>query len=342
MHVVITGGAGFIGSHVVDRFLSAGHRVTVLDNLSAGRPSNLEPAKKLAQESGDALHFLQGDVRFWEDWDRVPPADALLHFAAQTSVTASLADPQIDFDSNALATLNVCRWIQKNRPKYYLYANTAGALYGATDSLPTAESHPIWPDSLYGATKAFGEIYIHAFVRSLKASGFFSSNPQDSNYFSWAALRLANVYGERQVSKGEAGVLPIFVEKFVRGEAPLVFGENAVTRDYVHVLDVAEAFFRTFETLQGKSLDSGFNVGTGVETRSEDVYRFVFEAMRGTRFFPEIQKFQIPKRAPLRPGEVLRSCVDSRKLQAATGWMPKKKFEAATQEFVSYFLEKEV
>ncbi|NCN28060.1 NAD-dependent epimerase/dehydratase family protein [bacterium] len=342
MKVIVTGGAGFIGSHVVDRLVEAGHEVLVFDDFSSGRESNLEKSLQVAKNAGTRLTLFKEDIRDALAWEKAGRADALFHFAAQTSVTASFEDLDLDFDLNARGALNVCKWIKKVKPRFYLYANTAGALYGSTSQIPTSEDIPLWPECMYGATKSFGEVYLNAFVQSMKSSKAFSSDPESDNYFSWAALRLANVYGERQISKGEAGVLPIFAEKFVAGKAPIVFGEEAVTRDYVHVSDVASAFMRAFERMQETCLDTGFNIGTGVETSSEKVYSFVFAAMEGTPYFKAIEGFKEPKRLPLRAGEVFRSCLDSTKAKELLSWESQKVFSDSVKPFVDYFLKNEL
>lgn len=280
---VVTGGAGFIGSHLTDALLAEGSDVVVLDDLSTGRRDNL-PAQA-ALEMADVVDRSAVD----RVMDAAAP-DRVFHVAAQASVTASVADPRRDCEVNVRGTLNVLEAAHRHRAPV-VFTSTGGALYGNQAPLPTPEDHIPVPLSPYGASKWAGEAYVLTWAR---ASGL----PH-------AVCRLGNVYGARQSPHGEAGVVAIFSHCLWSGRAPTVYGHGQPTRDYVHVSDVVDALRRA----SGRA--GLFNVGTGVETDVMGVLDGL-QRVAGTALDPVS--------APLRPGELERSCLDPAHAADALGW----------------------
>jgi UDP-glucose 4-epimerase len=273
-------------------------------------------------------------VSLEKTWKELPSVQAIFHIAAQTSVTASVLESDRDFSWNILAAKYLVEYIKKNKCNFLLYSNTAGALYGIPTSIPTSEIQPLHPICPYGATKSFLETYIRALTESLKMENKWANEPNKKNYFSWASLRLGNVYGPRQITKGEAGVVPIFIEKLISQEVPTIFGSGKETRDYVHVDDVVSAFMTVFEKQQKEKVDEAFNVGTSVATQTSDVFKNVLSSMKNQTQIKE------PKHASLRPGELEKSCLDISKLKKL-GWNPAWTFEKGVSQTVKAYLESE-
>jgi UDP-glucose 4-epimerase len=342
MKVLVTGGAGFIGSHCVDALVAKGHEVTVLDDLSTGSEANLEAARKVAASQGRKVELIRDSVANLDLWAKMPAFDALFHLAAQTSVTASVAKPEFDFSVNINCIPAMLQWIQRSKLRFVVYANTAGAMYGEALSFPTDERSTVAPLAPYGATKSFFETYLGSVTRSRKASGDWSSDPNAPSYFSWISLRLANIYGPRQVPKGEAGVIPIFVEKLAQGETPTIFGDGNKIRDYVYVTDVARAFMAALDKLQQVSIDDAFNVSTATDTRDIEVFDAVLDALheRARRPGAEGEKakkslnVKEPRFAPVRAGEVKRSSLSNFKIQSFLNWRPERSFQEGVFETV--------
>ncbi|MBS1984428.1 MAG: GDP-mannose 4,6-dehydratase [Bdellovibrionales bacterium] len=345
MKVVVTGGAGFIGSHCVDALLKKGCDVTVIDDFSSGSENNLALAKALSG-SGAKLTILRASIADPSVWTRLGAHDAIFHFAAQTSVTASVQDPRKDFDTNVACVPHILGWIRQNKVKNFLYANTAGALYGDAVVFPTDERSVIKPESPYGVTKAFMEMYLGALTRSLKSAGEWSSDVKSSNFFSWVSLRLGNIYGPRQVTKGEAGVVPIFFETLVRGERPTIFGDGKKTRDYVFVGDVIRAFMAAFDRLQQTAFDEFFNVGTSIETKDIELFDSLLRVMHGLAEKPPYAekikpslKVKDPHFASIRPGEIVRSQLNIGKIDAFLAWQPKVSLEEGLRQTVEAYCQ---
>lgn len=334
MKTLVTGGAGFIGSHIVDALLDEGHDVFIIDNYFSGRDKNLDHAKKKAVEKNLQLETFDADISNALIWSKVPPVQAVFHAAAQTSVTASVKESHRDFSWNVLSSKFIIDFMRANGVKYFLYTNTAGALYGVPHEIPTSEDHTIHPTSPYGATKSFFETYIRALTISLKSEGVYSNNPKDPNYFSWASLRLGNVYGPRQITKGEAGVVPIFIEKFLENSTPTIFGNGKETRDYIHVSDVVSAFMHIFKLQQQLPIDDSFNVGTGEETQTQLVFDLVKESLHSKTTVAKANY------SSLRPGELERSCLNISKLKKL-GWSPKWLFKEGVKDTVNKYLKLE-
>jgi UDP-glucose 4-epimerase len=283
MRAIVTGGAGFIGSHVVDALLARGEEVHVLDDLSKGRRENVA--------EGAMLHV--ADVREPDEvFDAVRPR-AVLHLAAQADVRVSVERPAFDAEVNVLGTLRILEAARRHDAKVVL-ASTGGAIYGECDG-PAPESAPRRPLSPYGTSKLAAEEYLATYNR-LYGGGHVS-------------LRLANVYGPRQVVHGEAGVVAIFMGLLRDGGTPLIYGDGTQTRDYVFVDDVAEAALAALEP------DGGvFNVGTGVETSVLELYDAVERASGIER---------AARHAPRRRGELSRSVLDVSLAASELGWTPR-------------------
>ncbi len=253
--VVITGGAGFIGSHLADAFVSRGDQVLVVDDLSSGRRENVP--------DGAELHEL--DVRSEAAARLVEDSDAriLVHQAAQAEVRRSVEDPSFDADVNVAGSLNLLEAARRGGVDQVLFASTGGAIYGEQDVFPAPEEHPVWPLSPYGVSKLAVERYLFFYAREYDLDA--------------TCLRYANVYGERQNPHGEAGVVAIFLQKLFAGETPVINGDGLQTRDYVHVSDVVRANLASV----GREGFHVYNVGTGLEVSVVDLYRLLREAAGG-------------------------------------------------------------
>ncbi len=280
---LVTGGAGFIGSHVVDALLASGWRVVVVDDLSAG------DAKRVAAEATLEVVDITDRGALDAVSDRAQPS-AIFHLAAQASVTRSVADPQRDCEVNVLGTLNVLDAATRQQAPV-VFTSTGGALYGDRAALPTREDAPPAPISPYGASKWAAEAYVNTW--------------REASRVSHAICRLANVYGPRQNPHGEAGVVAVFSHSLWRGTSPTLFGFGKPTRDYVHVHDVARAL------LAAVGQAGVFNVSTGVETDVATVFELLRTAA-GVALQGEL--------APLRPGELERSCIDPSRAREQLGW----------------------
>jgi UDP-glucose 4-epimerase len=292
--VLVTGGAGFIGSHVADHYLREGYRVTVLDNLSSGRRENVPTG----------ADFVEADVRSKEA--RLLLADGgfavLNHHAAQMDVRVSVADPVFDADTNVMGLLNLLEGARTGGTGRVVFASSGGVVYGESDHLPHGETAPKLPVSPYGVSKLSSEYYLAAYA---KLHGMRA-----------VSLRYANVYGPRQSPHGEAGVVAIFGSRLLAGESLTVFGDGAQTRDYVFVGDVAAANVaatRWTPPTVGSLDDLAFNVGTGVETSVNDLAQTMIRASGGQG---EVRS------APARPGELQRSAVTWDKAHERLGWQP--------------------
>jgi len=302
MKVLVTGGAGFIGSHVAERLLSEGHEVVILDDLSTGHVEHLHPDAR----------FYQMDVQspWLDELFKIERPEAVLHQAAQASVRRSVADPVFDASVNVLGAVTLLQASVRHGVRRFLFASTGGALYGDADVIPTPEDYPTLPVSPYGASKLGAEVYLRTFhaVHGL----------------SYAALRYANVYGPRQDPHGEAGVVAIFARRLLSGEPARINGDGKQTRDFVYVGDIAEANARA---LTSDAVGS-FNVGTGVETDINTIFQLL-KRLSGNN--------QAEVHGPPMPGEQRRSVVDARKIEKVLGWRPRTSLEAGLDATVRYF-----
>jgi UDP-glucose 4-epimerase len=289
--VVVTGGAGFIGSHLVDALLADGKRVVVIDDLSSG------DAKRVPSQASLEVVDIVDRAAIDRVMDAAAP-EAIFHVAAQASVTVSVSNPRRDCDVNVAGTLNVLEAATRHRAPV-TFTSTGGALYGDAAPLPTPETYIPEPLAPYGASKWAGEAYVLTWSRSQRIPH--------------AVCRLGNVYGPRQSPHGEAGVVAIFSYKLWAGEQPVLFGHGEPTRDYIHVSDVVRA-------LMAASGSAGvFNIATGTATPVAAILEALQEAA-GTSVTPEL--------APLREGELERSCLDSGRAAEQLGW----KAEVVLQE----------
>ncbi len=302
--ILVTGGAGFIGSTVADRFVAAGWDVAVIDDLSSGKRENV-PA---------GARFYPCDVRSAaaaEAVERERP-DVLCHHAAQIDVRRSMADPRHDVDVNLGGLVNLMAAAARAGVRHVLFASSGGASYGETDRIPTPEDEPTRPVSVYGASKAASEIYLGVW-RASHGIGF-------------TALRYGNVYGPRQDPHGEAGVVAIFAGRLLAGEPCTVNGDGRQTRDYVYVDDVARANLLAAE----RRHDGALNVGTGVETDVNEVYGHLARAAGVAA--PAVH-------GPAKPGEQRRSCIDPSAAARALGWRPEVAVAEGLGRTLAWFRE---
>ncbi len=302
MKILVTGGAGFIGSHVVDAYIQLGHEVVVVDNFSTGSWDNVNPAAKVYELD---VRERQG-IR--EVFERERP-DVVNHHAAQVNVRASLDDPLTDVEINVVGTVNLLDAAAKGGVRKFIFISSGGAVYGEAEKVPTPEDYPPQPISHYGAAKLAGEHYCHVYY-------VVYGMP-------YVVLRYANVYGPRQNPKGEAGVTAVFAQLMLQGKRPRIFGDGSKTRDYVHVADVARANVLALE-YEGVGV---FNIGTGRQITDRQVFDAVAEAV-GYEGEPEYTDF--------RPGEVMHSAVDCARAERELGWKPEIVFEEGVRSVVEY------
>ncbi|BDG62440.1 UDP-glucose 4-epimerase [Caldinitratiruptor microaerophilus] len=306
--MLVTGGAGFIGSHVVEALVGAGHRVEVLDDLSTGDLRHL-PA-------GVPLH--RADVASPEAAALVEALrpDAVLHLAAQVSAAASVRDPVADLRANALGTLNVLEACRRAGVRRFVYASSA-AVYGQPERLPLSEDAPLRPLRPYGASKLAGEVYVRLYG--------------DLYGLDFVILRFANVYGPRQAVTGEGAVVPAFATAMLagtggRGPGPVVHGDGRQTRDFVHVRDVARAHLLALWAGSGAIL----NLATGRAVTVLDLWRRI-AALTGWD--------RPPVFGPPRPGDIPHSVLDPSRARQALGWEPATGLDEGLRETVAYYRE---
>ncbi|MDA8291989.1 MAG: GDP-mannose 4,6-dehydratase [Actinomycetota bacterium] len=295
MRALVTGGAGFIGSTLVDRLLAEGHSVDVVDDLSTGAIANLTDARSAGRE----FRFHQLDVRapeLVELMARREP-EVVFHLAAQTSVAASVRWPVLDGEVNVVGTVQVLEGARAARSRKVVYAASGGTLYGEPGpaDLPLAETHPHDPRSPYGVSKKAAVDYLRAYA------GLYG--------LGWCALALANVYGPRQDPHGEAGVVSIFAANLVAGRESTIDGDGAQTRDFVYVDDVVDAFSRAAQRGDGMLV----NVGTGAQTSVAELYAAMVEANGGG---------PAAKHGPRREGDMRDSALDPTRAAIHLGWTP--------------------
>ena len=308
MRTVVTGGAGFIGSHLVDLLIANGHEVVVIDNLSRGRVENLRDA-----EATGKLTFLEADlldVDFNEFLAEHTP-EVIFHLAAQIDVRASVADPLHDAETNILATIRIADAARQHGVRKVVFTSSGGSIYGEPSEFPVSEDVPVDPHSPYAASKVSGEIYLNTY-RHLYGLDCSHIAP-------------ANVYGPRQDPHGEAGVVAIFSQRLLAGEPTRVFGNGGNTRDYVYVGDVVRAFYLASGEIGG---GMRFNIGTAVETSDRQLHTLVAEAA-GAQDDPEF--------APARLGDVPRSALSFARAKEVLGWEPKVDIKQGVANTVNYF-----
>jgi len=310
VRVLITGGAGFIGSHVAQRFIDAGWSVEVVDDLSSGKRENLPP--------GARLHVQ--DIRTPEAAQLVEQGkfDAVVHLAAQMDVRRSVADPAFDASVNILGSLNMLEAVRRSGGKTRLvFSSTGGALYGDFVTPPNRETTPKDPESPYGIAKLSVEYYMAYYGRL--------------HGMECVAMRFGNVYGPRQDPHGEAGVVAIFCQRILDGRALTVFGDGEQTRDYVYVGDVANSVFlgATKPLPKAERLDArGFNIGTGVGTSVNELARTLLH----------VAESRTPiEYAPARAGEQMHSVIAIDKAKSGLGWSPAVSLESGLGQTYQWF-----
>ncbi len=305
MKILVTGGAGFIASHITDAFIDAGHDVVVLDDLSTGFEKNINPKAKFVKAN-------ICDVSLAELFEK-EKFDVVNHHAAQMDVRRSVADPAFDANTNIIGTLNLLQNCVKHGVKKFMFASTGGAVYGEQEYFPADEQHPTSPVSPYGISKLAVEKYL-----------FFYNKQYGLNY---TILRYANIYGPRQNPFGEAGVIAIFTTKLLKGEQPIINGDGLQTRDYVYVGDVVKANLLTLEATGDKI----FNVGTAKETDVNNIFCTLNSI---------IGNGQKEKHGPTAPGEQLRSVITSDKLFKTYNWKPSTQIDEGLKFTVEFFKSK--
>ena len=303
--ILLTGGAGFIGSHLAEAFLRQGHEVAVVDNLSSGRREQV-PA---------GAQFYPYDIQSQETFDLIGRwrPQVLAHHAAQMSVHRSVEDPVMDARENILGSLNLFQAAAGAGMEKILFASTGGAMYGDQAPVPAREEDRPLPECPYGIAKLAVEHYLHFYQRE------YGITP--------ICLRYANVYGPRQNGLGEAGVVAIFIEKFLAGEQPLINGDGLQTRDFVCVEDVVAANLAALDYPQA----GVFNIGTGRETDILTVYRQLQEIIGSPRG---------PAHGPAKPGEQRRSALDSSRARKLLDWQPRLTLAEGLARTVAAFRER--
>lgn len=303
--ILVTGGAGFIGSNLVDALIDQGHEVVVIDNLSAGSKENIN----------DKASFIELDIvdkKLSEVFAAEKP-EVVFHAAAQVDVRKSVADPVWDAQQNILGSINLLENCKKFKVRKIIFFSTGGAIYGDTTDIPTAETHAELPISPYGIGKLAVEKYLDYYHK------IFS--------LPYISLRYANVYGPRQNSKGEAGVVAIFADQALAGQNPVITGDGKQTRDYVYVDDVVAA------NLKALAFDSVgiFNIGTGKETDVNDLAELIKKNVETDIEFTH---------GPAKPGEQQRSCLDWSKAKKELNWQPEVDIKQGIVKTLDWFKQK--
>ncbi len=317
MKIMVTGGAGFIGSNVVDGYLEAGHEVVTVDNLYTGKLANVNPKAK----------FYQTDIRS-EEMDELiekERPDVLNHHAAQISVPASVADPLLDLDINIKGLLNLLEKGVKHKVKKFIFISSGGAIYGEASQYPTSEEYPPRPLSPYAVSKFASEYYL-AYYRHQYG-------------LDYTILRYANVYGPRQIPHGEAGVVAIFMDNLLGGRRSVLnhFPEDSegMIRDYCYVGDLVRANLDALTKGDGDF----FNIGTGRSTKTLELYQIIYEAVKEIR--PEIpEELSTPLRQKARPGDIIRSCLVIEKVGNLIGWVPEIDLKEGIRLTLKWWSEK--
>ena len=301
MRILVTGGAGFIGSHIVDSYIKKGHEVSVIDNLSTGDRKNLNPAAKFYQaDIRDDLSALIKEIK----------PEVINHHAAQIDVRVSVSNPIFDAGTNIIGTLNVIEAGLKNGLKKFIFASTGGAIYGEQDYFPADELHPTKPLSPYGVAKLTCEKYLYYYKHNFGLD--------------YIALRYANVYGPRQNPFGEAGVVAILTHKLIRGEQPVINGDGLQTRDYVYVNDVVKANIKAL----GTEFTGELNISTGIETSVNELFNGLKAISAGKI---------TPSHGPAKKGEQQRSCLSYKKAEDILNWAPETSVDEGLRKTFEWF-----
>lgn len=308
MKIIVTGAAGFIGSHVADAYAEAGHDVVVIDDLSRGKKENINPR----------CRFYPCDIRDRKTIDHIFSTEKPVivnHHAAQMDVRRGVREPIFDAQVNILGGINLLEAAVENGVKRFIYIGTAGAGYGEPDRMPVPEDYPINPITPYGISKHTVEHYLFTF-RFLYG-------------LDYVVLRYGNVYGPRQSSRGEAGVFAIFSEQMLAGVQPVIYGDGTKIRDYVYISDVVAANVAAVENGDNEI----FNISSGVETTDQEVFDLVRDLLG---------KSVKPNYAPRRPGEIDRICLEISKAERLLGWNPQVSLVEGARRTVTYFQKQAV
>jgi len=302
MNVLVTGGAGFIGSHIVDALVQQGHKVVVVDNLSTGSAQNLNPRGRFYELS-------ICDSELSEVFEEEKP-EVVNHQAAQMVIQRSLQDPIFDAEQNILGSLNLILNCIRFGVKKIIYASSGGAVYGEPQYLPVDERHPVNPIAQYGVSKHTVEHYLHLY--SVQSG------------LDYVVLRYSNVYGPRQNPEGEAGVVAIFARHMLRGQSPTIFGPGDKTRDYTYVADVASANLLAMQS-DAKGI---YNIGSGVETSDREMFDTLAELLgyQGAAHYDQVRK-----------GEIYRICLDYSKALREMGWQPQVSLREGLSQTIGYY-----
>ena len=304
MRVLVTGGAGFIGSHLCDRLLALGHSVTIVDNLATGKLENLPPAADLRRIDirAEGLAAVFAEVR----------PEVVFHLAAHIDVTRSVREPAYDASINILGSLNLLECCRLHGTRKVVYSGTGGALFGEPKYIPVDEEHPVDPISPYGVSKHTVEHYLFAY--------------RENHGLEYTILRYPNVYGPRQDPHGEAGVVAIFSLLMLGGGRPVIFGDGTKTRDYCYVSDVVDANIIALNS----PVNGVYNLGRGIEVTDLEIFEAVRRAV-GSSISPAF--------APVRPGEVEHIALDASKAERELGWKWKVDLTEGVAEAVAHYRE---
>ena len=302
MNILVTGGAGFIGSQIVDAYINKNHHVVVVDNLSKGQKKFINPKA--------TFHKLSISSPSIEQIIKTNNIEIINHHAAQISVTDSVKDPVKDAESNIIGTLQLLQSAVKLDVKKFIFASTGGAIYGEQDSFPAKENHPQKPISPYGISKLSIEGYLRFY--------------QEQYGIKSIIFRYGNVFGPRQNPNGEAGVVAIFCNRLLKYQAPIINGDGEQTRDYIFIKDVVQANLLALNT----EITSTYNIGTSKETSVNEITRILLQIAKSNVSAEKVKRNNY---------EQLRSCLDYQKIEKSLGWKPMFSIEEGLIETYKYF-----
>lgn len=309
MRTLITGGAGFIGSHIQDKLIELGHEVAIVDSLRSGKKENLS-SKSVFYEAD-----IREEKKLTEVFREVDP-EVVFHLAAQNEVPYSIDHPREDEEINIRGSMNLLELAVKHGVKKFVYSNTGGAYYGEVpiEDLPIKEDHVVTkPTSFYGVSKATAELYLKLFGHVY--------------YLPWVSLRYSNVYGPRQAGNREAGVVAVFTSKLLAGLQPTIYAQGKLTRDYIYVGDVVDANIAAMNYSQ----NDYFNIATGKRTSTQEVFDLIEKRLKTGI---------IPKQEDFRAGDALHNCLSPAKAKKLLGWTPKISFKKGISLTLDYYNEK--
>lgn len=311
MRILVTGGAGFIGSHLTDSLIEQGHLVIVVDNLSNGKKENLDSSYFSGAKPENK--FYNTDIQS-PDISRIfqnEKPDIVFHLAAQISVRKSVEEPIQDAETNILGALNILENCRKHKVKKIIFASSGGAIHGEAQTVPTSEEEPTQALSPYAIAKLTIEQYLDYYHQIFNLP--------------FVSLRLANVYGPRQNSEG-GGVVMIFIDELLKGSKPIIFGTGTQTRDFIYIDDVVGA---TLEVLNYTGCDHViYNIGTGIETKISDIYQLITK---------NLGKDIVPIFGPSKTEDLKRSCLDGSKIKRELGWQPRYTLDQGLKKTINWF-----